>query len=163
MADISHKNITDPQLHEPKGISAANAGEVYVANGSGSGSWLPQDEIGGADILLAAGEGQGPLTGGASITPKNLGTISTGTVTPDMGARGVQYYTNNGAHTLAVPSNEGTCIIQVTNGGGAGAISTSGYSRVTGDAFTTTNADKFLLFVCRIGTTYWLNVMAGQD
>lgn len=36
---IAHKNLTDPQLHEPKGISAANEGTVYVANGTGSGVW----------------------------------------------------------------------------------------------------------------------------
>ena len=36
---VEHVDITDPELHEPKGVAAANAGEVYVANGAGSGSW----------------------------------------------------------------------------------------------------------------------------
>jgi len=36
---IAHKNLTDPQLHEPKGISAADGGAVYVADGVGSGVW----------------------------------------------------------------------------------------------------------------------------
>jgi hypothetical protein len=162
MAVISHKNITDPQIHEPKGISAANAGEVYVADGSGSGSWVGQGEIDGHTALVDDVEGQGPITGGAAITPKSLGTISTGTVTPNPSARGIQYYTNAGAHTLAVPSTEGSLILEITNSSGAGAISTSGYTRVTGDAFTTTSGHKFLCFVCRRGTNYWLNVMAGQ-
>lgn len=35
-----HASITDPNLHEPKGISSATVGRVYVSNGSGSGSWL---------------------------------------------------------------------------------------------------------------------------
>lgn len=39
MADIEHVNITDPNIHEPKGVASATAGEVYVADGSGSGSW----------------------------------------------------------------------------------------------------------------------------
>lgn len=39
MADIQHVNITDPQIHEPKGASTASSGTVYVADGSGSGSW----------------------------------------------------------------------------------------------------------------------------
>ena len=39
MADIEHVNITDPNIHEPKGITTATNKEVYVANGSGSGSW----------------------------------------------------------------------------------------------------------------------------
>lgn len=39
MADIQHKNITDPNLHEPKGVKFADANTVYIADGEGSGSW----------------------------------------------------------------------------------------------------------------------------
>lgn len=38
--EIQHKDVTDPQIHEPKGISAADEGQVYVADGEGSGVWL---------------------------------------------------------------------------------------------------------------------------
>lgn len=34
-----HANITDPDLHEPKGVATATLGQVYVANGAGSGNW----------------------------------------------------------------------------------------------------------------------------
>lgn len=34
-----HKDATGADLHEPKGISAASSGEVYVADGAGSGVW----------------------------------------------------------------------------------------------------------------------------
>lgn len=39
-----HRTLTDPEIHEPKGAASANEGQVYVANGSGSGVWtlLPQ-------------------------------------------------------------------------------------------------------------------------
>lgn len=36
---IEHKNIVDPNIHEPKGIATATAGQIYVANGASSGSW----------------------------------------------------------------------------------------------------------------------------
>lgn len=39
MALPNHATQTDPYLHEPKGISAATANTVYVADGAGSGSW----------------------------------------------------------------------------------------------------------------------------
>jgi len=39
MANVSHASLTGAQLHEPKGAAAAAQGEVYVANGSGSGNW----------------------------------------------------------------------------------------------------------------------------
>lgn len=45
MADIEHKNITDPNIHEPKGITGAADGEVYIADGAGSGSWSPLPKI----------------------------------------------------------------------------------------------------------------------
>lgn len=36
---IEHVAITDPEIHEPKGASSASDGEVYIADGLGSGSW----------------------------------------------------------------------------------------------------------------------------
>ena len=36
---IEHKNITDPDLHEPKGVNSAVIHTVYKANGAGSGTW----------------------------------------------------------------------------------------------------------------------------
>lgn len=39
MANIQHSVLTDPNLHEPKGVSTATTGQVYVANGSGTGVW----------------------------------------------------------------------------------------------------------------------------
>lgn len=83
------------------------------------------------------------LTGGAIVTSKSLGTITSGTVTPNPGARPMQHYTNGGAHTLGVSANAGTCVVDITNNGSAGAITTSGFTKVTGDSFTTTNGHKF--------------------
>lgn len=39
MANVQHANLTDPNLHEPKGVAAATEGQVYVADGAGSGDW----------------------------------------------------------------------------------------------------------------------------
>lgn len=36
---IQHSAISDPEVHEPKGASTASAGEVYIADGAGSGDW----------------------------------------------------------------------------------------------------------------------------
>lgn len=36
---IEHVNITDPNIHEPKGVSTANSEDVYIADGVGSGAW----------------------------------------------------------------------------------------------------------------------------
>lgn len=43
MANVQHVDITDPEIHEPKGVASASAGTVYVADGSGSGTWEKVD------------------------------------------------------------------------------------------------------------------------
>jgi len=43
MADVLHKDLTGADLHEPKGAAAASSGQVYVANGAGSGAWTSLD------------------------------------------------------------------------------------------------------------------------
>lgn len=40
MANVLHKNLTGTDLHEPKGVAAATANQVYVADGAGSGAWF---------------------------------------------------------------------------------------------------------------------------
>ena len=39
MANVNHSALTDPYLHEPKGASTASSGDIYLANGAGSGTW----------------------------------------------------------------------------------------------------------------------------
>jgi hypothetical protein len=39
MANVNHSTLTDPYLHEPKGVAAAASGSVYVSDGAGSGDW----------------------------------------------------------------------------------------------------------------------------
>lgn len=39
MADIEHSELPDELLHEPKGASKAEAGQVYIADGLGSGNF----------------------------------------------------------------------------------------------------------------------------
>lgn len=55
MATVQHAAIADPFIHEPKGVATASAGTIYIANGSGSGTWI---KAGTANIdytaLLAA-------------------------------------------------------------------------------------------------------------
>lgn len=39
MPTTAHASLTGADLHEPKGAASAASGTVYVANGSGSGTW----------------------------------------------------------------------------------------------------------------------------
>lgn len=45
MTTTVHSTMTGADLHEPKGTASALSGEVYVANGAGSGVWTPAASV----------------------------------------------------------------------------------------------------------------------
>jgi hypothetical protein len=53
MANVNHSALTDPYLHEPKGVAAANAGEVYIADGAGSGDWTQKHRHVGGHLTFS--------------------------------------------------------------------------------------------------------------
>jgi hypothetical protein len=113
-----------------------------------------------ADALFA--DTTDTLTVGYATTPYSAGTKSSGTYTPDEANGGFQYAVNGGAHTLAPPTNDTSLVIQYTNDASAGAITTSGFTIVTGDTITTTDGDDFLFFITKNNGFSHLNVVALQ-
>ena len=93
-----HNAITDPEIHEPKGVAAASADQVYVADGAGSGAWryTPHascyyDDIGTGTTLTTptAYTLIGPATTGDTVprefTHNSLGRLTyTGAATLDI-------------------------------------------------------------------------------
>jgi hypothetical protein len=157
-----------------KGDSALGANAI-LANGfywlrydsaynAAAGAWiLCNPEASGTDLSAYAklDTADQVVTGGARITPLDLGTVSSGTLTPDPGDRPIQYYTNGGAHTLAPGSNKGSYVLEILNNASAGAITTSGWTKVSG-SFTTTNGSKFHCS-CVVGQAYSsLTILALQ-
>lgn len=73
-----HADLTGAELHEPKGVAAANANEVYRANGASSGTWTKLNEnsvdssnaSGASDVLKADGANNATWT-----TVNNLNKI----------------------------------------------------------------------------------------
>lgn len=98
---------------------------------------------------------------GYLATAYNAGTKSTGTYTPAYANGNIQYAVNGGAHTLAPQAGAGTIIVQYTNNASAGAITTSGWTKVTG-AFTTTNGDDFMCYLTVVGSFSHLTIVALQ-
>ena len=81
---IQHVDIVDPHIHEPKGISSASVGTVYVASGSGSGSWsiVPADSI---DIVEVLSRIQAKLNDGTLAV---TGSVLLTGVLPDISTAG---------------------------------------------------------------------------
>jgi hypothetical protein len=104
-----------------------------------------------------------PAGVGYLATSGSLGTVSSGTVTPLATTNGnFNHYTNNGAHTLAPPAGVCSMVVEVLNSASAGAITTSSFTKVTGDSLTTTNGHKFHLFITKSQNYSLLNVVALQ-
>ena len=144
----------------------------YCAYGRGSNLW--QWVIGGSAVAQLGGVNVGLSLGTATANTINTGfgfkevsysagTMSGGgTYTPDATNSNKQHITNGGAFTLAPPSASSTIEIEITNNGSAGTITTSGFTKVIGDAFTTTNGHKFACLVSKTQTYSYMIVSALQ-
>ena len=115
------------------------------------------------DVSIS-GNGSGGLNmlSGASATPFDAGTKTSGTFTPDEANANFQHVINGGAHTLAPPTNNCTLVIQYTNNGSAGTITVSGFTLVDGDDATTTNGDDFFYYITKLNGFSLLTVKALQ-
>jgi hypothetical protein len=136
---------TSPTFTTPT-LGQASATSIII----GAGSSLTSS--GGGGTVAVLGATSQVFSGGLHITSDNLGTASSGTTTIDCGNGPQQYIVNNGAFTLAAPSNDGNCILYALNGASAGAIVFSGFTvgSNTGDSLTTTNTSKFFISIIRI-------------
>ena len=88
---IQHNVITDPDIHEPKGVASASSGKVYKADGTGSGNWVYPltglDTASTGQVFESDGSGSGswvypPAKGhaeiyiNAGVTAHTLGSAS---------------------------------------------------------------------------------------
>lgn len=55
MPNVNHNSLTDPYIHEPRGCSTALAGQVYIADGAGSGDWVESHRIVGGYLTYSTG------------------------------------------------------------------------------------------------------------
>lgn len=154
-------------LGTPSSGTATNLTGLPISTGvSGLGTGVATAlaaNIGAAGSVLVTNN-TATITKGFTVTPNNIGTVSSGTTTPDPANGNYQYYTNNGAHTLAAPSSDCAMDVLVTNGASAGAITFSGFTvgSATGSALTTTNTNKFIISIRRINSVSTYSIYALQ-
>jgi hypothetical protein len=99
---------------------------------------------------------------GYKVTPNSLGNMTNFTLDPTLG--NYQYGTNHAAVTITAPASDCAIDLLITNDSTAGAITLSGFtvSAATGDSFTTTNTNKFILSVRRINAVSTYAIKALQ-
>lgn len=140
------------------GDSGLTWGSTVVNTGSGATPYLVW--FNGTNWVVVGSNGLKALspsvtdtiTVGYTVTPFNGGTVSSGTFTPAAANGNYQFYTNDGAHSFAVPAADSAVDVLITNGASAGAISFSGSYKggSHGDSLTTTLSDQFIVSVRRI-------------
>lgn len=103
-----HKEIPDAYLHEPKGVASASSGQVYVADGAGSGSWAtPQVSTpkgygcmymaaNGTDVATTAFQG----SSFKAINDTNMPGCSLTWTISDATPYGITQNTTNGYHLI---------------------------------------------------------------
>lgn len=136
-------------------VIAVNVGETAVEFVDLSTVYEPKD------TNIVKSNATKTFTAGYSATPFDEATKTAGTFTPNEVNGNFQYAINGGAHTLAPPVNNCTILIHYTNNASAGAITTTGFTKVDG-AFTTTNADEFFAFITKCNGKSHLNIVALQ-
>lgn len=160
----------------PNGVTAT-AADLNILSGQ-SAAGLTGTELGYVNGVTSAIQTQldekvdvaGETLGGIFLsTYTSVGTVSSGTFTPSVssGSRNWQYLLNGGAFTFAAPTIGSTeavnLVVYVQNTSGAGAITFSGFGKVTGDPLTTTVSHIFYVYVTRLGTGAAIaNVVAAQ-
>lgn len=137
---IAFANIKQPATDVASGVvELANVTETD-AHTDASRAVTPAGLV---NHLRSNAAGQGPITGGAQVTPTALGTTSSGTRTINVATCQMQTYTNGGNHSLDV-SGTGAAVVVITNNSSAGGITTSAFDKVIGAAMlTTTNGHVF--------------------
>jgi len=68
---VQHNAITDPDIHEPKGIATATAGKVYVSDGASSGTWKYSPGKAHAEIYISGGLTAHTLAAASAFTKLN--------------------------------------------------------------------------------------------
>lgn len=95
MATIQHRDITGDNIHEPKGASTALDGQVYRADGTGSGDWM-----------FPAGHAYGELYIAAGATAQTLPASS---ATAKLNPTGE--WTTNGSANVTLSAANGTITV----------------------------------------------------
>lgn len=105
----------------------------------------------GGDYLIDNNVGNTYINVMPKRRAKNLGTVSSGTLTASPLDGELQYYTNDGAHTLAVPTIDGdySFRIMMTMGASAGTVTVSG-ATYQGNALVYTPGLNFLIAFTKI-------------
>lgn len=110
MANVAHSGLTGADLHEPKGVAAATANQVYVADGAASGAWTTLH--GGANQYVFTVHMQDASSATATLNSTYLAMPFSCTVTQVYGVSFAAIATTDNVITVA--NNAGSSMGTIT-------------------------------------------------
>lgn len=148
-------------------------GNFRLAGSSSGYTTLVAEPVGGGtvfvpsvnDTVAVLNTADQQVSGGANVTSLSLGTVSSGTLTIDCGARPLQFLTNGGNFTLAAPTHDGSCIVQVINNSNAGTITFSQFRvnpNYVGGLLNTGNGNRFMISITVIDASAIYTIIPQQ-
>jgi len=119
MANVQHSSLTDPNLHEPKGISTASANQLYLANGSGSGTWTNASRfpgtgwgkytnttyVGGTTLTVGTSSVLLPFTTDDTISQIPISLTGTTSSLMNLSTETLQFIAAGDLHSLTITFN----------------------------------------------------------
>lgn len=116
MANVQHSSLTDPNLHEPKGVASATANKVYMSNGSGSGAWtavnlLPgtgwgkytnTTYVGTTGLAVSTSDVLIPFTTADTVTQLPITLAGVTSSLMDLSTETLQFVSNGDLHSLTL-------------------------------------------------------------
>lgn len=150
--------------------NAVTAGDTRTAmrvcvNGSWSGWFRLRFSEAELDDRFVRSAASQALAAGYWAVAANDGSKGAGaTYTPTPVGGNLRHASNAGAHTLAAPTATGsyTLVVQYANAAGAGAITLSGFTKTSGDPFTTTVGHRFNVYITKLNGVVTATVEALQ-
>lgn len=154
--------ITAAALKTALALVKADVGLGSVDNTSDSGK--PVSTAQAASIATKVAKAGDALTGGFTTVYADDGAKASGTYTPTYVGGNFKYAKSTGAWTLAAPTamTAGSIVIFLENQTGAGAVTLTGFMKVTGDTLTTTLGHLFMLYITVVGSGKHLHIQAMQ-
>lgn len=138
MANVNHSTLTDPYLHEPKGVAAASSGDVYVADGAGSGSWTAKETL----IELSL---EGYLEDVSSVETVYVPIPFAGTISKVLTVLEASISSSNSTVTVKNSAGASMGTLTITASGSAAGdvdtLSPTSNNVVTSDSFITVESD----------------------
>lgn len=117
MADVEHASLTGSALHEPKGVASASAGQVYIADGLGSGTWTTPT----ANTPVGAMMDYAGATAPSGWLLCYGQAVSRTTYSALFAAIGTTHGAGNGSTTFNLPDCRGRAVFGKENMGGSSA------------------------------------------